>query len=447
MQSIARIAFAVLVATLPPAVGQAEPHQLSAEQTRNLGIQSYNAGEYAVTLQISDALLKRDPKDRMALVLRSRALRGLGRPSEAIAPSAAAWALSTKDTEKYVAAMGMAQALASDGKRTRAQFWLRRAADLAPNGPAKLAAMNGYQYVKSRNPLSLSFSGSLAPSSNVNNGSTATKLGSFTLTGASVALSGIEATLGFGARYMLPPSETQQTELTFSAIGQTYKLSSKAKSLSPTSKGSDFAYGALEVGVAHRRRAGEAGLSLGATLGRNWYGGTSLSDYLRLDGGMQWLLNPTTQADLSLQAETQNRFDGPNRDATILGVTGAVTRIMANKDSLRFSANLRDTQSKAYWIDHRAVSLRIDYAKASAVQGIGLSGGVNFETRDYDASILPPTGRNDRKIGMNITAAFNNWDYLGFVPSLELTAERNASNISLYERREFGLAFGIKSAF
>ena len=420
---------------------------LSPEQVRNLAVKAYGAGDLALALKIADALLQRDPNDRLALVLRSRALRGMGRTSEAIAPARSAWNVSTKDTEKYVAAMTMAQALSSDGKRTRAQFWLRRAVEVAPNNAAKTTAVNGFKYVKSRNPLSLSFSGSLAPSSNINNGSTATKLGQFTLTGASVALSGVEATLEFSARYMLPPSRTQQTELLFSATGQNYKLSDKAKTLSPSSKGSDFAFGAVEVGLAHRRKAGKAGLSLEVLLGRNWYGGKPLSDYLKLDAGVQWLLNPRTQAAVSLQGETQNRLDGANRDATILGLTGAITYILANQDSLRFSANLRNAQSKATWIDHRAATLRLDYARAAPVHGISLSGGLNFEARDYDISPFTESGRQDHKIGMKVTAVFNSWDYMGFVPSLELTAARNKSNISLYERREFGLSFGIKSAF
>jgi tetratricopeptide (TPR) repeat protein len=447
VKSFAVFALGTCLALSYPAVIKAQTAELTPAQTRSLALQAFKAGQFDLTAQIADALLLRDPNDRIALIMQSRALRALGRPGDAIAPARAAWALSTKDTDQFIAAMTMAEALSSDGKRTRAQFWLRRASELAPNDAAKATAINGFKYVKSRNPLRLSFSGSLAPSSNINNGSTATKLGQFTLTGASVALSGVEATLGFSARYMLPPSRTQQTELIFSATGQSYRLSDKAKVLSPTSKGSDFAYGAIEVGLAHRRNAGKAGLSFEGTLGRNWYGGKPLSDYLKLDAGVQWLLNPRTQAALSVQGETQKRLDGANRDTTIVGLTGAVTHLLANQDSLRFSANLRNIQSKATWIDHRAATLRLDYARAAPIHGISLSGGINFEARDYDISPFTASGRQDRKIGMTVTAVFNRWDYMGFVPSLELTAARNNSNISLYERREFGLSFGIKSAF
>lgn len=444
MRYSAALAIALVIA---PSLARVEPVELTAEQTRALGVQAINAKKFDATLKIADALLVRDAGDRLAQVLRARALLGLGRAEEAIAPAAAAWDLAGTDEERYIAAMSLSQALALDGKPTRAQFWLRRAAQAAPDAQARLAAVDGYKAVRSRNPLSFNLTASVAPSSNINNGSTATMLGSFTLQGASLALSGVEATLGGGLRYRLHSGRLQQTDLTVSAIGQTYELSSEAKDLAPTAKGSDYAYGAIEIGLGHRRRAGQAGLSFGATLGKNWYGGAPLSEYVRLDSGVQWLLTPTVQAAVSVQGETQQRLDGPDRDALVLGVTGAVTRVLPNEDSLRFSATLRNTQSNADWIDHRAVTLRVDYARAAPIYGIGLRGGVNFEARDYELSAFSASGRQDRKVGLSVSASFNNWDYMGFMPSLSLTAAHNDSNISVYQRREFGLAFGIESAF
>jgi hypothetical protein len=441
------IALSLAVVALPPSIARDETVELTAAQTRNLGVEAINAKRYAATLEIADTLLERDSKDRVAQVLRARALLGLNRPREAISPAGVAWDLSEKDDEYYIAAMSMAQALALNGNHTRAQLWLRRAAQSAPSKSTKQAAIEGYKAVRDRNPLSFNLSASVAPSSNVNNGSTATMLGRFTLQGASLALSGVEASLGVETHYKLQSSKTQETELFVSAFGQTYELSRDAKALAPAAKGSDYAYGTVEIGLGHQRRAGEAGLNFAATLGKNWYGGLPLSDYLRLDSGVQWLLGPKTRAGLSLQSETQKRLDGPNRDALVLGATGSVTQILGNRDSLRFSANLRNTQSDATWIDHRAMTLRVAYARAEPFYGVGLTGGVNFETRDYDISAFSASGRQDRKLGLSVTAAFNKIDYMGFVPSLELTAARNDSNISIYQRREFGLALGIKSAF
>jgi hypothetical protein len=43
--------------------------------------------------------------------------------------------------------------------------------------------------------------------------------------------------------------------------------------------------------------------------------------------------------------------------------------------------------------------------------------------------------------------SFEQVDYLGFSPVLQMQATRNRSNAALYDTQDFGVTFGIKSSF
>ena len=132
------LALAIGAATIvaaPAAFSQDEPIRLSVEQMRLAADLNLRNGQNGVALTLADALLKRDPHDMAALFIRSHVLRAQAEYSAAQQAARTAWQAAQSDTDKYTAAVLMAQALSSDGKRTRAQFWLRRAAQVAPLRP------------------------------------------------------------------------------------------------------------------------------------------------------------------------------------------------------------------------------------------------------------------------------------------------------------------------
>lgn len=422
---------------------------VGAEGLRALGYQMLDAGNAAGALQAAEALLARDPNDGSAWVLKSRAARDLGDMATALAAARRSWALAQNDPQRFDAAMTMAQALATEGRRTTAQFWLRRAGEYAPDERARALARRDFRYVKSRNPLALQFSASLAPSSNINNGSSATRIGFGELSGDARALSGLEGTLTFSAKYRLPPTETQATEFTFLAHARQYWLSDEAKAQAPNARGSDYAYAVVEAGIGHRFRLAESttAFSVGAALGHNWYGGDPLSDYLRLEAGVERPLSQRTLLTLDATAERQWRKDNPVRSADILGLTAGLLHRLQGGDQLRLTLGVKDTASRQKAIDHQSVNLGLDWAKAEPVKGVLIGAGLSAEWRDYADFPLTLSGRTDTKVGAQVSATFTKVDYMGFSPTVTLSASRANSNIPWYDTTEYGLSVGIRSSF
>ena len=69
----------------------------------------------------------------------------------------------TRRALTLAAALAVAQALSSEGARTRAQLWLRRAMQVAPTKRQKALAVRDFRYVRLRNPWSTRLSFSVAP--------------------------------------------------------------------------------------------------------------------------------------------------------------------------------------------------------------------------------------------------------------------------------------------
>src|SRR5690606_32918062 len=129
MRLWAALAACVLLAA---ASAQAQPLVLTPDQMRQAGFAALTARQPGDALDVTDLLLRRDPGDVSALILKSRALRDLGRYPAAQGAARTAWARADNEAERYGAGLAMAQALASQGARLRAQFWLRRAVQAAP---------------------------------------------------------------------------------------------------------------------------------------------------------------------------------------------------------------------------------------------------------------------------------------------------------------------------
>ena len=67
--------------------------------------------------------------------------------------------------------MLMAQAQSSSGRKTLAQYWLRRAVEVAPTPATEARAIRDFKYLRATNPWSTRISFSITPDSNVNDGS------------------------------------------------------------------------------------------------------------------------------------------------------------------------------------------------------------------------------------------------------------------------------------
>lgn len=451
---VATVGPAVLALFMAAAPARAETIVVDPEQLLRLAILMIDQGRPDQALAMANALLAIDPHDAGVLALKSRAERDLGLNDEARASARASWQEADNKGQSYDAAMAMAQALASDGQKFRAQFWLRRAMAVAPDPVAQKIAERDFAYVRSRSRLWLRFDASIQPSSNLNNGSANSVLWMFglplTLSGDAQALSGIDTNIGASLRYRIAETNLAKTDLTFSAMSRQAILSSEAKALAPTARGSDYAYTALEIGVTHvwrptKIRGGEAKADV--ALGRDWYGGAPMSDYLRLETSLSKAVSPTLSFNGNFAVERQDRLDSPTRSANIWTTGLGLSTVTKATDRISVDLSFRDTASASTEIDHQRLRLDLDWTKNQPVLGARFTLGVWAEARDYQSSRYSMDGRQDQTVGAALSMAFEKVDYMGFVPVVTLKAAKTNSNIGLFDSETLGVGFSVRSKF
>lgn len=449
-----RLRALALMLALLPAPAAAEPMQLDPANLLRLAVIMLDSQRPAEALAMAEALVQRDPGDAGALAVKSRAERDLGRSDQAVATARLAWKAAEDPGQKYDAAMVMAQGLASGGSKFRAQFWLRRAMEVAPDAAARRAAERDFRYVRTRSRLWLRFDASLRPSSNVNNGSSSSVLWfyglPFVLSGDAMALSGTEGDLAISLRWRVQETESAKTDLRLGMVQSFVILSDEAKRQAPDARGSDYAYAAIEAGLDHAWKPFEGGeITIAGRAGHSWYGGAELSDYLGVDLGLSKALDKRLTLSAGLGYERQNRLDSARNSADVVTLRLGATRRFASGDRLVLGLTARDTQSDATEIDHVAARLRLDWDRARPVLAgtATLSLGLWAETRDYAQSRYAAGGREDVTLGAEVSLGFEKVDYMGFIPVMTLGAQRTDSNVSLYDSETLGLGLAIRSKF
>lgn len=395
------------------------------------------AGAPAQGYQIATALLQRNPNDTDALIIRARAARDLGRLDEAMATARKAWNGSSTPSERFGASMVMAQALSTSGAKTRAQLWLRRAAQNAPNENFKDIAIRDFRYVQRTNPWSTELSFAAAPSSNVNNGSarSTTRLFDlpfeFQLSGTARALSGIQYNAGFATRYRIAESQSSQSDLLFRFDHRTYTLSNEAKLLAPTAKGSDFAFTSASLSYIRRGFTG-SGIDLPnqfeLTGGRTWYAQQPFMQYARIGFTQNYVFAPGSFVFGGVSAERQQSLSA-REDANSLGLNTGVRFSLANKDRLTLSVNAKRSQSLDANLDYDQLTLSARYALAKPIAGVSVDFGVSLGQKNHDISRFSRFGRQDKTASFDVTGVFNQIEVYGFSPSVTLTARQTNSNI------------------
>ena len=92
----------------------------------------------------------------------------------------------------------------------------------------------------------------------------------------------------------------------------------------------------------------------------------------------------------------------------------------------------------------------LSYAPAKQLGPADLAFTLGVSTLNFDRYrvIFPvPGGRTDESVFGGVTASFNDWGYMGFVPTLSLRGEKSRSNISRFDVDETSVSFGIRSEF
>lgn len=437
---------------------------------------SLRTGDTARALAFADALLVRDAQDVTAHLVRAHALRTQVQYTQARQAAQNAWRFAKTDSDRYSAAMLMAQALSSEGKRTQAQLWLRRAAQVAPSPGHAARAARDFKYVKQRTPWQTNLSFTLAPNSNINNGSSRDRsallyrllnpfdidgAGEVTLGAASKALSGIETGIEVQSRYRFHQTEREAHDVRLGLSYRSYALSSASKGdlaaedaqraargeapLGIT--GSDYAYGTVQLGYGYKKlRADRRGeFSLTTDIGQSFYGGARYNRFLRASLGQSYYASPQVKYDFGLSTDIRRAQRGADQQQ--LSLSAGMSRRLANGDGLYLGASVATLASDTARLEYDEVRLRSGYVLGREVMGTALQFGLSSSYRDYDISPHDRSGRQEFQVAADITATFKTIDYFGFNPAVSLSASRTNSNIGLYDVNRLGLSIGIASAF
>lgn len=458
----ALIALALLVSIAPATAEEpADTLSLSIDEARQLARAALAEGRADITAEIARGLLQRDPADIEALMMLGWAEVGLGNPRAARAAGARAYALARgKQPLRFDAARLAAKGAYDEGRLTLAGYWLRRAGDAATSPQERTEAVEGFRDVRSQNPWNTRLNFSLSPSSNINGGAKDDRL---TIdgrpTGAILspdaqALSGFEATLDLSTSYRLPSGPRSQTAVGVRLFGSTYAMSEEARRQTEErgTKGSDFAFAAVETSVRHLRlpESGKGTISLGFTVGQTWYGGQLLNHYARLDAARSFPAGEAADAAVSgsLEQSLSDRDDDRNFSATLNGQWNHELRSGA---VLGFSAGISGTSSNDPSNEFTAVRGGVSYALARPVGPAEVTLGLSIAAKHYPStftgSLFGRGERDDLRVSGTVEMLLPKAEVMGFAPTVTLSAGRTWSNASRFETEDFGVAFGLKSTF
>lgn len=451
--ALSAVAFVAITFGFGAPLARAEPMVLTPDGMIQLAVTLLDRGQPEQALRFADALLQNTPQDATALIVKARAERDMARYPQAVSTARLAWRSADLPRERYGAALALAQGLASDGKRLRAQVWLRRAIEEAPNPAARAVAVRDFRYVRMRSRLALNLDLSVRPSSNVNGGTYERMIDFFgiplTLSPDSRALAGGMVQGAATAKWRVAESGVSKTDLRFGTVQRQAWLNPSAKAEAPMARRGAYAFSGYEIGLDQAWKLPATGgeVTTAVSFGHNRYGGAPMSNYGRLELDLRHSFTADVSGQAGIIAERQLRTDDPDRTATILGANASLSQRLTGGNRLAVSLDLRDTSSTSDSIDHQAVSAGLNWTKAAPVLGMGVSMGVGVATRHYDRAPLNPAGRKDVSLRAQANLALQSQDYMGFIPVVSIEAEKTRSNIPIYRSQSLGLGLAIRSQF
>jgi hypothetical protein len=327
--------------------------------------------------------------------------------------------------------------------------------DYAPSEDARTRTVTAFKNVRRRNPLNLQLRFSVTPSDNVNNGANSPYniIEGVPLVGrlspAAQALRGVVATSDLRAAYRLHRGDGHETRVTGRGYLRRVSLSESV----PGVDGGDLSSAIVEAGISHLR-AGTAPDSLwhfDLEGGRTWYGGHPLYDFGRIAATRRQALGDRMRLGFGGMLERRQGQTRANADTTALRAFGSLgLKMPATGGELGLFVQYRQTDSTGTNRSFDQWTGIVSYRLGRQLGPAEVKVSAGHSRVDYDsyAVVFPvPGGRADDSWFGGITATFADWDYMGFVPTVSLTAEKSRSNISRFDVDETALSIGIESAF
>ena len=441
----------VLAAALALAGGSsAAQSTLAPEEARMTAAQLLARGQAQAAVDITDMLIRRDPEDATSLILNAHARRTLGDARNARRAARQGYQASDRPVERYGAAMAMAQALSSDGAKTRAQFWLRRAAHVAPDEQTRARAIRDYRYVSMTNPWSVDLSFSIDPSDNVNGAPSDNTfvLGGLIFTNpAAVPISGFVLRQNTSLRYNFDISQTRRS---FAALNWTESHTVFTDDDVPAGvDASDYAFRRVQAEVGRDFTTGPKAprQTVSLSFGRLWSGENPLADEITANWRQTYARPENRLFSWNAQLGYSHRKDDDSRS----GVTGILSaswaRPTAAGGKVAWNAELGRTDTDSRALTHNAVTLGLQYTFANPVLGATAQVALTAQAKHYDDPLYTAEPRADLGAAVSTSLLFTDFDSYGFAPKLTFEARKTTSNVTRFETESFGLNMGFQSLF
>lgn len=447
-----RLLLALAVFAVCLCQGAAAQTEIDIPTAKRLAIVLVDKGQPRASREIAQELLRRNPDDPDLLIILSQAERGLGRFDAAIRAGRRGFRIAQTPAQKYLAARATAQALASDGQRTRAQVWLRLAGQHAPGRRAEAAVVSDYNYVRSRNPWSFSFSGSLSPTDNANDAPTSNEIviGGLVFTDpTALPIPGTELTFSATAAYRLAATETRQSQFILAYDGRRVSLGRDAAIINPALRDRDFSADRLTLGWSAKfRTVGKSGvIDVSARLFADWNAGQRSQTGQALAGGYSWPVGNGQQLRIGAEFENLKRLDRPIRSSTTAKLSTNWVTSLRNRDRFGLQVTYADTNSQSFAVAHKSAQLRATYDFAKPVFSTRLGLAADFRTALFDTPLYGPDRRQDHSLGLSATATLTGLRVYGFSPVIELRHNRNRSNIARFDTRTTQISLSVRSSY
>lgn len=440
-------ALAICLAVATPGQAQTRDEVLPA------AIEAFRGGDSQRALALADGLVAANPRDIDALLLKSEILFAMGRSRSARDAATAAYNASNIPGARFASGMRVAEILASEGNYPLSQFWLRRAGNYAQNDAQLQQAVGAYRNVRAANPWRFTFSGGVAPNSNINNGSAETTMEifglPFVLSPTARALSGYTAEAQGKLEYRVFQTQRSQTVVGIEAAGRMNWLDAKSQAAAPTVNGHDYDFYSLALTARHTQIVGDGiRLEFSGRGGRNWYGGTKLSDFFGAGTAVTFPLFEGRDAlTFSARADRSLLVQGGLVPETVATVGAAYAHQLAWGDTVIGRVNYTRTWSAGAAQVYTLPSVGLDYRFSRPIAGAYLEIGGNYGYKTYDFSPFSTTGRQDRILSGHVSAEFRNLSYMGFSPVVTVEAKRSWSNVPLYSQTSFTGGLSFQSRF
>lgn len=348
-----------------------------------------------------------------------------------------------------------------NGRPMAAQWWLRRAFRHAKTDAELAALREVFQYTRDASPLALNFGFNVAPSNNVNDGSTHEYLtfeGILTPEGLPVRfplpadrrpLSGTEASGYLDLAYRLSSGPRHRTSLSLYLYGRTYQLSSESRAAAPDASGSDYAYVNGDLALRHQwlLRDGLGPTSISVSVGRVESGREPWYRYRKVSARQDFLLR-RGQLGIGVSFEDQESQSTARADAKVVEASAAVALQTAQGNVWRFTLQARETRS---FLDSE--TFQEAYASASVTPNWRVFGAVPTVTlglgaKNFDDFVLDLEGqRDDRIASLGLSLRLDSVSVMGFSPVFNVTGTRTRSNVAQYDTEAVEASLGLHSQF